>query len=64
MNIAVIILDMAKGYGWAPGSYGYDMVANVRAAEGRCVCRRGPCHPRQLDAARERQTSATGRVCR
>jgi nicotinamidase-related amidase len=27
---AVIILDMAKGYGWAPGSYGYEMVANVR----------------------------------
>jgi len=27
---AVIILDMAKGYGWAPGSYGYDMVARVR----------------------------------
>ena len=26
----VIILDMAKGYGWAPGSYGYDMVARVR----------------------------------
>ena len=27
---AVIILDMAKGYGWKPGSYGYEMVANVR----------------------------------
>jgi nicotinamidase-related amidase len=27
---AVIILDMAKGYGWKPGSYGYDMVARVR----------------------------------
>ena len=26
----VIILDMAKGYGWAPGSFGYDMVARVR----------------------------------
>jgi nicotinamidase-related amidase len=26
----VIILDMAKGYGWEPGSYGYEMVANVR----------------------------------
>jgi len=26
----VIILDMAKGYGWEPGSFGYDMVANVR----------------------------------
>ncbi len=27
---AVIILDMAKGYGWAPGSFGYEMVAKVR----------------------------------
>ena len=28
---AVIILDMARGYGWEPGSYGYDpMVKNVR----------------------------------
>jgi nicotinamidase-related amidase len=27
---AVIILDMVKGYGWLPGSYGYDMVARVR----------------------------------
>src|SRR5262245_60667724 len=26
----VIILDMAKGYGWKPGSFGYDMVAKVR----------------------------------
>ena len=26
----VIILDMAKGYGWKPGSFGYNMVANVR----------------------------------
>src|SRR5207237_1532549 len=26
----VIILDMAKGYGWAPGSFAYDMVARVR----------------------------------
>jgi nicotinamidase-related amidase len=26
----LIILDMAKGYGWAPGSFGYDMVARVR----------------------------------
>ena len=26
----VIILDMAKGYGWEPGSFGYDMVAKVR----------------------------------
>ena len=30
MDPAIIILDMAKGYGWAPGSYGYEMVANVR----------------------------------
>ena len=29
-DIAVIILDMAKGYGWAPGAFGYDMVARVR----------------------------------
>ena len=27
---AVVILDMAKGYGWAPGGFGYDMVARVR----------------------------------
>jgi nicotinamidase-related amidase len=26
----VIILDMAKGYGWEPGSFGFDMVARVR----------------------------------
>jgi nicotinamidase-related amidase len=26
----VIILDMAKGYGWQPGTFGYDMVARVR----------------------------------
>jgi nicotinamidase-related amidase len=26
----VIILDMAVGYGWKPGSFGYDMVARVR----------------------------------
>lgn len=30
MKTAVIILDMAKGYGWQPGSFGYDMVARVR----------------------------------
>ncbi len=30
MRTAVIILDMAKGYGWKPGSYGFDMVARVR----------------------------------
>ncbi len=27
---AIIILDMAKGYGWEPGSYGYDMVERIR----------------------------------
>lgn len=26
----VIMLDMAKGYGWEPGSFGYEMVAHVR----------------------------------
>jgi len=26
----VIILDMARGYGWEPGSFGYDMVGRVR----------------------------------
>jgi nicotinamidase-related amidase len=26
----LIMLDMAKGYGWQPGSFGYDMVARVR----------------------------------
>ncbi len=26
----VIILDMAKGYGWTPGSFGYEMVARVK----------------------------------
>lgn len=30
MNAAIIILDMAKGYGWDPGSFGYEMVSNVR----------------------------------
>lgn len=30
MSTAVIILDMAKGYGWQPGSYGYEMVERVR----------------------------------
>jgi nicotinamidase-related amidase len=35
MRTAVIILDMAKGYGWQPGSYGYDMVAKVRALKDR-----------------------------
>ena len=29
-NPVVIILDMAKGYGWEPGSFGYEMVANIR----------------------------------
>ena len=27
---AVIILGMAKGYGWKPGSFGYERVAQVR----------------------------------
>lgn len=27
---AIIILDMANGYGWKPGSFGYEMVARVR----------------------------------
>jgi len=35
MRTAVIILDMAKGYGWKPGSYGYEMVAKVRALKDR-----------------------------
>jgi hypothetical protein len=26
----LILLDMAKGYGWKPGGFGYDMVARVR----------------------------------
>jgi hypothetical protein len=26
----VIILDMAKGYGWEPGSFGYDVVAKIK----------------------------------
>jgi nicotinamidase-related amidase len=26
----LIMLDMAKGYGWLPGSFGYEMVARVR----------------------------------
>jgi nicotinamidase-related amidase len=30
MNVAVIILDMAKGYGWLPGSFGYEMVEHVK----------------------------------
>ena len=30
MNPAIIILDMAKGYGWKPGSYGYETVARVK----------------------------------
>jgi nicotinamidase-related amidase len=30
MKAAVILLDMAKGYGWKPGSMGYDMVGRVR----------------------------------
>jgi len=30
VTAAVIILDMARGYGWEPGSFGYEMVARVR----------------------------------
>jgi nicotinamidase-related amidase len=30
MRTGVIILDMAKGYGWKPGAYGYDMVDRVK----------------------------------
>jgi len=30
MHPALIILDMAKGYGWEPGSFGYEMVARVK----------------------------------
>ncbi len=30
MQPAVIILDMSTGYNWAPGSYGYEIVARVR----------------------------------
>ena len=26
----VIILDLAKGYGWEPGSFGYEIVGNIR----------------------------------
>src|SRR5207245_11773256 len=33
----VIILDMAKGYGWQPGSFGYDMVARVRRLKDAAV---------------------------
>ena len=29
-RLAVIILDMAKGYGWEPGSFGYELVGQVR----------------------------------
>jgi len=29
-ELAIIILDMAKGYGWEPGSFGYEMVERVR----------------------------------
>jgi nicotinamidase-related amidase len=29
-DLAVIILDMVKGYGWEPGSFGYEMVARMR----------------------------------
>ncbi len=30
LKSVIIILDMARGYGWKPGSFGYAMVANVR----------------------------------
>ncbi|MBL75704.1 MAG: hypothetical protein CL763_02105 [Chloroflexi bacterium] len=30
MNPALIILDMANGYGWKPGSFGYEMVEKVK----------------------------------
>ena len=30
MRPAVVILDMSTGYNWAPGSYGYDLVARIR----------------------------------
>ena len=30
MQPAVIILDMANGYHWTPGSYGYELVARIR----------------------------------
>jgi nicotinamidase-related amidase len=29
-NLALILLDMAVGYRWQPGGFGYDMVARVR----------------------------------
>jgi len=38
----VIILDMANGYGWKPGSFGYDMVARVRTAQRCCLRSQGP----------------------
>lgn len=41
-NPAVIILDMAKGYGWEPGSYGYEMVANVRRLKDAAHAARVP----------------------
>jgi nicotinamidase-related amidase len=42
MNPAVIILDLAKGYGWGPGSYGYEMVAQVRKLKDAAHAARAP----------------------
>jgi nicotinamidase-related amidase len=39
---AVIILDMAKGYGWQPGGFGYDMVARVRRLKDAAHAARAP----------------------
>jgi nicotinamidase-related amidase len=39
---AVIILDMIRGYGWLPGSYGYEMVANVRRLKDAAYAARVP----------------------
>ena len=39
---AVIILDMAKGYGWLPGSFGYKMVAQVRKLKDAAYAARVP----------------------
>ena len=42
MQSAVIILDMSVGYGWAPGSYGYDMVERVRRLKDAAHAARVP----------------------
>ena len=39
----VIMLDMAKGYGWKPGSFGYDMVARVRRLKDAAHAAGVPC---------------------